>query len=57
MPGEAVVAKSVEMGQPVIWVAMNYRLNAFGFLGGKEVKEAGVGNIGLQDRKYTSISL
>ena len=57
MPGEAVVAKSVETGQPVIWVAMNYRLNAFGFLGGKEVKEAGVGNIGLQDRKYTSISL
>lgn len=24
---------------------------AFGFLGGKEVKEAGVGNLGLQDRK------
>lgn len=26
---------------------------AFGFLGGKEIKEAGVGNLGLQDRKFT----
>jgi hypothetical protein len=29
------------------------RVNAFGFLAGAQVKEAGVGNIGLQDRKYT----
>lgn len=25
---------------------------AFGFLGGQEVKDAGVGNLGLQDRAY-----
>jgi hypothetical protein len=24
----------------------------FGFLGGKEIKDAGVGNLGLQDRKF-----
>ena len=27
---------------------------AFGFLGGEEVKAAGVGNIGLQDRESDS---
>ena len=25
---------------------------AYGFLAGKEIKAAGVGNVGLQDRKY-----
>ncbi|EJF60604.1 alpha/beta-hydrolase [Dichomitus squalens LYAD-421 SS1] len=48
--GDALVARSVEMGQPVIFAAMNYRLHAFGFLGGKEVKDAGVGNLGLHDQ-------
>ncbi len=50
MPGDGIVQRSVAMGQPVIFAAMNYRLHAFGFLGGKEVKEAGVGNLGLHDR-------
>nr|VWO96474.1 Carboxylic ester hydrolase (EC [Ganoderma boninense] len=50
-PGDTIVAHSVEMGQPVIYAAMNYRLGPFGFLGGKEVKEAGVGNLGLQDQR------
>ncbi|OSC99767.1 carotenoid ester lipase precursor [Trametes coccinea BRFM310] len=50
-PGEAVVARSLEIEHPVVYVAMNYRLSAFGFLGGKEVKEAGVGNLGLQDQR------
>ncbi len=27
---------------------------AFGFLAGEEVKAAGVGNLGLQDREYLS---
>ncbi len=55
MPGDAIVAHSVGMGQPVIWVAMNYRLHAFGFLGSKEIKEEGVGNLGLHDRKHTCL--
>ena len=67
-----MVQRSIEMGQPVIFVALNYRLHgkssamrhmvphrpsvlippplAFGFLGGQEVKDAGIGNIGLHDR-------
>ncbi|KAJ8481682.1 hypothetical protein ONZ51_g5842 [Trametes cubensis] len=50
-PGDAIVARSIQIGHPVIYVAMNYRLSAFGFLGGKEVKEEGVGNLGLQDQR------
>ncbi|GJE92627.1 carotenoid ester lipase precursor [Phanerochaete sordida] len=49
--GTAVVATSVKMGTPVIFVSMNYRLSLFGFLASKEVKEAGVGNLGLQDQR------
>lgn len=29
---------------------------AFGFLGGKEVREAGVGNLGLHDRELNSVT-
>ncbi|PIL25455.1 hypothetical protein GSI_13345 [Ganoderma sinense ZZ0214-1] len=49
--GEVMVRRSVEMGQPIIYTAVNYRLHAFGFLGGQEVKEAGIGNIGLHDQR------
>ena len=68
--GEAIVQKSVDMGQPIIFAAINYRLHceyslshetydislfsihppALGFLGGKEVQDAGIGNLGLHDR-------
>ncbi|KAH9889020.1 carotenoid ester lipase precursor [Cubamyces lactineus] len=51
MPGEVIVNRSMALGQPVIYVSMNYRLGAFGFLGGREVMEAGVGNLGLQDQR------
>ncbi|TFK87018.1 carotenoid ester lipase precursor [Polyporus arcularius HHB13444] len=50
-PGAVVVNRSVEIGQPVIFVSMNYRLSAFGFLGGREIQEAGLGNLGLQDQR------
>ncbi|KAI0628200.1 carotenoid ester lipase precursor [Trametes polyzona] len=50
-PGAVVVNRSIELGQPVIFVAMNYRLSAFGFLGGREIQEAGLGNLGLQDQR------
>ena len=39
---------------PVIYVSMNYRLTGFGFMPGQEVKAAGVGNLGLQDREFLS---
>ncbi|KAF5315368.1 hypothetical protein D9619_007115 [Psilocybe cf. subviscida] len=51
-PGDSVVARSIALGEPVIYVSANYRLNAFGFLGGNEVKAAGLGNIGLRDQRF-----
>jgi acetylcholinesterase len=49
--GTTVVARSVQLGEPVIFVSMNYRLNVFGFLGGKEVRQSGEANLGLYDRE------
>ncbi|KAF9043105.1 carotenoid ester lipase precursor [Panaeolus papilionaceus] len=43
--------RSVSLNEPVIYVSANYRLTAFGFLGGKEVQAAGIGNAGLQDQQ------
>ena len=49
--GSTIVQRSVELGEPVIYVNFNYRLNAFGFLGGKEALAGGAANIGLHDRE------
>ncbi|KAI0629975.1 carotenoid ester lipase precursor [Trametes polyzona] len=49
--GGSIVSRSVKLGEPVIYVSMNYRVSAFGFLASKEVKAAGVGNLGLQDQR------
>ncbi|KAF9265176.1 carotenoid ester lipase precursor [Marasmius fiardii PR-910] len=49
--GTSIVERSIELGQPVIYVSMNYRVTGFGFLASKEVKAAGVGNLGLQDQR------
>ncbi|KAI0718159.1 carotenoid ester lipase precursor [Cerioporus squamosus] len=40
--GGVIVKRSIELGEPVVYVSMNYR---------KEVKDAGVGNLGLQDQR------
>ncbi|EGO01172.1 hypothetical protein SERLA73DRAFT_159669 [Serpula lacrymans var. lacrymans S7.3] len=49
--GTDIVGRSLDLKTPVIQVSLNYRMNAFGFLAGKEVKAAGVGNIGLYDQR------
>ncbi|PPR05606.1 hypothetical protein CVT26_009127 [Gymnopilus dilepis] len=45
-----VVNRSMELGQPIVYAAMNYRVSAFGFLASKEVQAAGQGNAGLVDQ-------
>ncbi|KAJ3555359.1 hypothetical protein NM688_g2623 [Phlebia brevispora] len=49
--GGLIVQESVKLNEPVIYVSMNYRVSAFGFLASQEVKDAGVGNLGLQDQR------
>ncbi|KAI0740329.1 Carboxylesterase family-domain-containing protein, partial [Earliella scabrosa] len=48
--GSAVVQRSIDIGESIIFVAINYRLNVFGFLGG-EVREAGLENFGLHNQR------
>ncbi|KAK7007602.1 carboxylic ester hydrolase [Favolaschia claudopus] len=47
-----VVERSIEIGQPFIAVTINYRLNAFGWLMGKEAAAAGINNLGLRDQIF-----
>jgi len=49
--GSAFVQRSVELGEPVIYVNFNYRVNAFGWLAGKEALAGGAANVGLHDRE------
>lgn len=49
--GSVLIPQSVAQGKPIIFVAVNYRLGAFGFLGGREVLAAGAANLGLLDQR------
>lgn len=49
--GANFVSMSVTLGKPVLYVQMNYRLNGYGFLGGKELSAEGSTNLGLRDQR------
>lgn len=49
--GTNLVKKSIQLGQPIVFVAINYRLGAFGFLAGKELQNEGSTNLGLRDQR------
>ncbi|KAF9810805.1 hypothetical protein IEO21_06785 [Rhodonia placenta] len=51
-PGNIIVERSITLGEPIIFVSFNYRLNAFGFLAGEEVEKARLTNIGLRDQRF-----
>jgi acetylcholinesterase len=46
-----IVQRSIDMGMPVVAVSANYRLNAFGLSGGREIEEAGVANLAIEDQR------
>ncbi|KAJ3511322.1 hypothetical protein NLJ89_g4169 [Agrocybe chaxingu] len=50
--GSNIVRRSLTLNEPVIFVSANYRTNAFGFLGGQEVKDAKIANAGLRDQRF-----
>ncbi|KAG6808871.1 hypothetical protein H0H92_002520 [Tricholoma furcatifolium] len=50
-PGNGIVQQSVSNDMPVITVIMQYRLAAWGFLGGNEASANGAQNLGLYDQK------
>ncbi|KAG1727058.1 Alpha/Beta hydrolase protein [Suillus paluster] len=53
--GSSIVDKAIDLNVPAVYVSMNYRLTALGFLASEEVKQAGVGNLGLQDQRQAMI--
>ncbi|EED79829.1 sterol esterase from carbohydrate esterase family CE10 [Postia placenta Mad-698-R] len=50
-PGNTIVNRSVQLDQPVIFVSINYRLTAFGFIAGEEIQKAGASNLGIRDQR------
>ena len=46
-----LVANSIELGEPIMVVAANYRLGTFGYLGGTQLKAEGNTNLGLRDQR------
>ncbi|KAF8711699.1 Extracellular triacylglycerol lipase precursor, partial [Rhizoctonia solani] len=50
-PGEAILNTAFQLGKPVIYVAMNYRLGIYGFPPGKQSEAAGALNLGLKDQR------
>jgi carboxylesterase type B len=49
--GGPLVSNAIDMGKPYVFVAVNYRVAAFGFLPGKEVLADGSSNLGLLDQR------
>jgi carboxylesterase type B len=49
--GYGIVNKSMSLGKPVIYVAMNYRVGGWGFMPGKELQAEGSTNLGLRDQR------
>ncbi|KIH93242.1 triacylglycerol lipase [Sporothrix brasiliensis 5110] len=49
--GAGLVADSVSLGKPMVFVAVNYRVGGFGFLPGAEVLADGASNLGLLDQR------
>ncbi|KAI8629516.1 Alpha/Beta hydrolase protein [Xylariaceae sp. FL1651] len=45
------VTESVSLGHPILVVQANYRVSAFGFLGGAEAQAEGSTNVGLRDQR------
>ncbi|KAK1718201.1 Alpha/Beta hydrolase protein [Colletotrichum lupini] len=47
----SIIRDSVAAGKPIIGVSFNYRLSAFGFLGGSDIVAAGAANLGFRDQR------
>ncbi|KAI1004116.1 putative secreted lipase [Podosphaera aphanis] len=45
-----LIRAGIDSNKPIVYVAVNYRLGAFGWLGGKEIMEAGLPNLGHYDQ-------
>lgn len=49
--GTTLIAQAQLTKQPFVFVAINYRVNVFGFLGGADLVKEGSANLGAQDQR------
>ncbi|KAK1773024.1 Alpha/Beta hydrolase protein [Copromyces sp. CBS 386.78] len=49
--GAPLVTNAINMGKPYVYVAVNYRVGAFGFMPGKEILKDGSSNLGHLDQR------
>ena len=49
--GAAMVNRSISLGAPVIFVAVNYRVGGFGFMAGADLASEQSTNLGLRDQR------
>ena len=49
--GSSLVKYGASTDKPFVFVAVNYRVNGFGFLAGKEILKDGAANLGLLDQR------
>lgn len=49
--GTTLIAQAQLTNQPFVFVAINYRVNAFGYLGGADLVKEGSANLGSQDQR------
>lgn len=49
--GTGLVTQSSVLRNPIVYVAVNYRVGGFGFLAGKELQSEGSTNLGLRDQR------
>lgn len=49
--GNRLVQESIEMGQPIIFTSINYRLAHFGFSASQEMADEGLLNLGIEDQR------
>lgn len=49
--GTSLITMSLELGSPIIFIAINSRVGGFGFLAGSELQADGSTNLGLRDQR------
>merc|ERR1712070_1248520 len=49
--GSKIIQKSVDLGQPIMYVSVGYRVGGFGFLAGDDLAKEGSTNLGLRDQR------
>lgn len=50
-PGNKLVAESMDMNQPIVYVSISYRVGPYGFLASSELQAEGNTNNGLRDQR------